>query len=43
LGTILDVSEDEPDKGDEDDATAIQREVYDYLGWLLQSTLQHLH
>jgi hypothetical protein len=42
LGTILDVSEDEPDDADEDDATAIQREVYDYLGWLLQSTLQHL-
>jgi hypothetical protein len=43
LGTILDVSEDEPDEADEDDATAIQREVYDYLGWLLQSTLQHFH
>ena len=43
LGTLLDVSEDEPDDVSEDDPTALQREVYDYLGWLLHSTLQHLH
>ncbi len=43
LGTLLDVSEDEPDEVSEDDPTALQREVYDYLGWLLHSTLQHLH
>jgi Domain of unknown function (DUF2017) len=43
LGTLLDVSEDEPDEVSEDNPTALQREVYDYLGWLLHSTLQHLH
>jgi hypothetical protein len=43
IGTLLDVSEDEPDEVGENDPTALQREVYDYLGWLLHSTLQHLH
>jgi hypothetical protein len=43
LGTLLDVSEDEPDEVSEDNPTALQREVYDYLGWLLHSTLQQLH
>jgi hypothetical protein len=26
----------------EDDPTAAQREVYDYLGWLLHTALQYL-
>jgi hypothetical protein len=42
LGTILDVSEDEADDVGEDDPTAAQREVYEYLGWLLHTALQYL-
>jgi hypothetical protein len=42
LGTILDVSEGEAEDVEEDVPTAAQREVYDYLGWLLHTALQHL-
>lgn len=50
LGTVLDVSED--DNGEEadtsseeaetDDPTEMQRQVYDYLGWLLHTSLDQL-
>jgi len=49
LGTLLDVSEDEPEDDDStaetdssDDPTVMQRQVYDYLGWLLHSSLDEL-
>jgi hypothetical protein len=54
LGTVLDVSEDEgdadsgdvdsgdADEADSDDPTAMQRQVYDYLGWLLHMSLDQL-
>jgi hypothetical protein len=40
LGTLLDVSEG--DEESNDDANAMQREVYDYLGWLLHTCLDRL-
>lgn len=50
LGTLLDVSENEHDDDDPtedadagDDPTVMQRQVYDYLGWLLHSSLDELH
>ncbi len=42
LGTVLDVSEDDDGNVDEDDPRAMQWHVYDYLGWLLNSTLEQL-
>jgi hypothetical protein len=50
IGTLLDVSEDddtsdEPDDESRDGASADvspHREVYDYLGWLLHSSLDQL-
>ena len=43
LGTVLDVSEDDDDESSEEPAEAEvvvpQREVYDYLGWLLHASL----
>ena len=49
LGTLLDVSEDEPEDDDStaeadssDEPTVMQRQVYDYLGWLLHSSLDEL-
>jgi len=39
LGTLLDVSEDDPEDFDDDDPAAPQRQVYDYLGWLLHSSI----
>lgn len=49
LGTVLDVSEDgedeaetvEDDKGD--DHTTLQRQIYDYLGWLLHASVEQLN
>jgi hypothetical protein len=50
LGTLLDVSEDderdaqaEAEAGSDDDTAVTQREVYDYLGWLLHTCLDRLH
>jgi hypothetical protein len=45
LGTVLDVSEDDDVEGDESadsDVVVPQREVYDYLGWLLHASLDQL-
>jgi len=49
LGTLLDVSEDDSEDDDStaetdssDDPTVMQRQVYDYLGWLLHSSLDEL-
>jgi hypothetical protein len=45
LGTVLDVSEDDDMEGDESvdgDVVVPQREVYDYLGWLLHASLDQL-
>ena len=45
LGTLLDVSEDDDDSAEDesgDDASEPQREVYDYLGWLLHASLDEL-
>lgn len=42
LGTLLDVSETDHDDPSEDDPGAAQRQVYDYLGWLLQESLDEL-
>ena len=49
LGTLLDVSEDderdaqaEAEAGSDDDTAVTQREVYDYLGWLLHTCLDRL-
>lgn len=50
LGTMLDVSEDEDSEEDQassgqaeaDDPTVMQRQVYDYLGWLLHTSLDEL-
>ncbi|MFM8956803.1 MAG: DUF2017 family protein, partial [Actinomycetota bacterium] len=49
LGTLLDVSEGEPEDDDSTaetdssgDPTVMQRQVYDYLGWLLHSSLDEL-
>jgi len=48
LGTLLDVSESDSDDDStaetdsSDDPTVMQRQVYDYLGWLLHSSLDEL-
>jgi len=49
LGTLLDVSEGDSEDDDStaetdssDDPTLMQRQVYDYLGWLLHSSLDEL-
>lgn len=51
LGTVLDVSEDDTDGTSDDtsddvpdsnDPVALQREVYQYLGWLLHTSLDQL-
>jgi len=42
LGTLLDVSEDDPEDFDDDDPAAPQRHVYDYLGWLLHSSIDQM-
>ena len=45
LGTVLDVSEDDDDDTDDPangGVSSPQREVYDYLGWLLHATLDEL-
>ena len=47
LGTVLDVSEDDDDESSAEepvdaDVVVPQREVYDYLGWLLHATLDEL-
>lgn len=42
LGTLLDVSEGDPDEPSDDDPAMPQRQVYDYLGWLLQESLEQL-
>ncbi len=42
LGTLLDVSEADHDDPPEDDPSAPQRQVYDYLGWLLQESLDEM-
>jgi hypothetical protein len=42
LGTLLDVSESDRDDPSDDDPAAAQRQVYDYLGWLLQESLDEL-
>ena len=47
LGTVLDVSEDDDDESSLDesaeaDVVVPQREVYDYLGWLLHASLDAL-
>jgi len=39
LGTLLDVSEGDLEDFDDDDPAAPQRHVYDYLGWLLHSSI----
>jgi len=41
LGTMLDVSEDDPDDGpdDPDDPAAATRHLYAYLGWLLEAAV----
>jgi len=44
LGTVLDVSEDDDDESSseepgEAEVVVPQREVYDYIGWLLHATL----
>ena len=44
LGTVLDVSEDDDDELSSDESAEVevvvpQREVYDYLGWLLHASL----
>jgi hypothetical protein len=42
LGTILDVSEDDAEDIDDDDPAAPQRHLYDYLGWLLHSSIDQM-
>ena len=45
LGTVLDVSEadiDDVGEPDGDAPTAVQRDVYNYLGWLLHNSLDQL-
>jgi len=42
LGTLLDVSEDDPEDFADDDPASSQRHVYDYLGWLLHACIDQM-
>jgi hypothetical protein len=42
LGTVLNVSEDDYEDTEDDLETSPQRDVYNYLGWLLHTALDQL-
>ena len=42
LGTVLNVSEDDYEDTEDDLETSPQRDVYNYLGWLLHTSLDQL-
>lgn len=42
LGTVLDISEDDYDHTEDDPEVTPQRDVYNYLGWLLHTALDQL-
>ncbi|HRE02524.1 MAG TPA: DUF2017 family protein [Ilumatobacteraceae bacterium] len=42
LGTMLDVSEDDPDEIDDDDPLIGERYLYDFLSWILDSAIRAL-
>jgi hypothetical protein len=42
LGTVLDISEDDYEDAEDDLETSPQRDVYNYLGWLLHTSLDQL-